>query len=334
MAQRDQNGLSFARPESALQVDPERTPVQGFHHFPRALRPTCSWHFRVGAAKIVATMADARDYFAEAEARQKELLKRLALAPVVDVVGVVGASAPSGSQSGGEKLWSLLFDFQVWRTKSTGLQTQPLIIRRKVTMEELHRWQESINPYTVIRIKARVVVGADEDGHQALLEDFVGRESSDEELNRHLKQLQQPVTFEDPSLGTFTLDRRVDWFSGTVAWEGHPISLNLSGSETHKVLDALKTAHALWKSPNTWNRRIRDYAVEKLLPLKNESWLDENEPALTPDEFRARMTLQSITVYPDGSFDFWHNDGDLFWGHSIHISGSLANGPTGADIPG
>jgi hypothetical protein len=31
---------------------------------------------------------------------------------------------------------------------------------------------------------------------------------------------------------------------------------------------------------------------------------------------------------PDGAFEFWHNDGDLFWGHSILIVGSLEEGLT------
>ena len=74
--------------------------------------------------------------------------------------------------------------------------------------------------------------------------------------------------------------------------------------------------------------------MQELLPLKNENWLDEDEAELSPDEFKDRMTLESITVYPSGSFDFWHNDGDLFWGHSIQISGNLSDGPKHADIPG
>ena len=46
------------------------------------------------------------------------------------------------------------------------------------------------------------------------------------------------------------------------------------------------------------------------------------------------MKLESISVRNNGSFDFWHNDGDLFWGHSIQISGNLTDGPKRADIPG
>jgi hypothetical protein len=137
---------------------------------------------------------------------------------------------------------------------------------------------------------------------------------------------------EDPQLGIFTLDRQVDWFTGQVDWAGQSIALNLS--ESAEAQAALKTAHALWQNQSEWHRRIQDFAVAQLLPLKNDSWLDEDDAELTAEEFQARMTLESITVKADGSFDFWHDDGDLFWGHSIQISGSLAEGPTDADIPG
>jgi hypothetical protein len=74
--------------------------------------------------------------------------------------------------------------------------------------------------------------------------------------------------------------------------------------------------------------------VEKLLPLKNDSWLGENERELTPADFKKKMKLQSINVAGDGSFEFWHDDGDLFWGHSIQIRGKLKDGLVDADIPG
>jgi hypothetical protein len=46
------------------------------------------------------------------------------------------------------------------------------------------------------------------------------------------------------------------------------------------------------------------------------------------------MKLESITVHPDGRFEFWFDDGDLFWGHSIAVRGSLAEGPTEASVEG
>jgi hypothetical protein len=46
------------------------------------------------------------------------------------------------------------------------------------------------------------------------------------------------------------------------------------------------------------------------------------------------MTLVSITVKSEGSLDFRHSDGNLFYGHSIQVTGNLSDGPTNADITG
>jgi hypothetical protein len=266
------------------------------------------------------------------DARQKKLLEQLAAAPVVDVLGVVAPSGAGGGRSGGEDLWTLFVTFDAWRVGHANLQTKPLILSsRGVTHEELASLQDALVPYTVVRIKARVGESAF-GGHEALLEAFIGTETSDAELNDQAEQLRKPVTVEDPAFGTFTLDRGVDWFTAEVVWDGQPVSLHLSGSA--EVQASLKTAYALWQRPTEWNRQVRNYAVQELLPLKNDSWLAEGESEITPEEFKDRMTLESITVYPDGSFDFFHHDGDLFWGHAIQVSGTLSQGPTHADIPG
>ena len=74
--------------------------------------------------------------------------------------------------------------------------------------------------------------------------------------------------------------------------------------------------------------------MKELLPLKNETWLEEGESPFSAEKFKSRMMLQSISIYPNGDIEFWHDDGDLFWGHSIQISGSLDEGLSEADIPG
>lgn len=100
------------------------------------------------------------------------------------------------------------------------------------------------------------------------------------------------------------------------------------------ISDNLKIADSLWDAEDNWKRRIDGFAVQHLLVLKNDVWLDDDEPPLTALEFKSRMKLESISISPDGGFTFWHDDGDLFWGHAIQISGSLVDGPTHADIPG
>ena len=80
----------------------------------------------------------------------------------------------------------------------------------------------------------------------------------------------------------------------------------------------------MWRAQKSWRAKVMAYAVKQLLPLKNDTWLGDDEQPLSAKQFQARMKLDSITVSPDGSFDFWHDDGDLFWGHSIQISGGFS----------
>src|SRR3954467_7230172 len=95
-----------------------------------------------------------------------------------------------------------------------------------------------------------------------------------------------------------------------------------------------EAARTLWAQQGDWNRRIRELATRELLDLKNSNWLAEDEPVITADDFTDRMRLESISVNGDGSFEFFHDDGDLFWGHTIIVGGNLRDGPTSAQIAG
>ena len=57
-----------------------------------------------------------------------------------------------------------------------------------------------------------------------------------------------------------------------------------------------------------------------MLELKNKTWLDENEEPLTSEQFKNCMVLKSIAIWTDGSVEFYHNDGDLFFGHYILVT--------------
>ena len=47
-----------------------------------------------------------------------------------------------------------------------------------------------------------------------------------------------------------------------------------------------------------------------------------------------RMEPESIEVRADGAFEFWFADGEMFYGHSIHVTGNLAGGPCTAQMEG
>lgn len=273
------------------------------------------------------------DEFAAAASRRRALAHQLAGQPLQEVVGVVDAHGTCGWPEDGDQ-WTLSFSLQCWKVPSGPLKTLPLSVELTTTRPLFDSLWEQLPSYAVVRIRARVVEESVVGSPQAQLTEFLGLDRSDAELNQAAVDLQKPVIYRDPQFGEFTLDRSLGWYSSETDWNGTAVSLNLEVDESGKLDPALQFARSLWKDQKEWAKRIEDYAVLELLPLKNASWLGDDEAELTPKQFKDRMSLESVTVSPDGSFDFWHHDGDLFWGHSIQIRGSLVEGPTLADIPG
>lgn len=267
-------------------------------------------------------------------ASEQQLLKQLQGAPLVDVLGVLAASGVGGCWSQGDTLWTLGFEFAAWRIGGGPLKTEPLYVRRKVQEKQIDKYRDLVKPNGVTRIRARVVEDSVFGRPDALLARVVGQDDSDAELNAEVKRLLQPVKMKDKTFGTFTLNKRIDWYEGRAAWNGRKVHLSLTASQPRDVERALKVARTLWRAQKSWRTKVLAYASRQLLPLKNENWLGDDERPLTARQFQSRMKLESISVSPNGSFEFWHDDGNLFWGHSIQICGSLAKGLYDADIPG
>ncbi len=274
------------------------------------------------------------DIFKEISVKEQQLIDQLKVCSIVEITGLVGVSGSSASKIGNDHLWSLTIKFDAWRVGSGNLRRDPLTVRRKVSELELKKIRKKITAETIIKIRARVSDDNIFGSPQALLEEIIKTNISDTVLNSCLEELKKPVTYADGVFGIFTFDRGLNWYRANVNWIEDSINLNLSIESNDDLNAALQTAHVLWNDKVMWNNLIRDYAVRELLSLKNESWLEEDEIEVTGEQFKDRMSLESITIYSDGSFEFWHDDGDLFWGHSILISGSLSKGLTDADIPG
>lgn len=248
------------------------------------------------------------------------------------ITGVVDASGAGAGKSPDEELWTVVFTLAAWRVDGGAVQRAPLRVRKAVREEERAALYGVIHPNALIALDAQLI-GKDAAAIETAVLGVVLEPPNDPELRAVLAELQKPVTIDDAVLGTLTLDRRLDWFVGRATWLGEPVTVNVE-AVGDDLPDALATAHALWRDQVGWQARVRDYAVERLLGLKNGTWLEEDESVVSADEFRARMKLESITVDPEGGFTFFHEDGDLFWGHAIEIGGSLEEGPDHADIPG
>jgi len=110
--------------------------------------------------------------------------------------------------------------------------------------------------------------------------------------------------------------------------------INLPAANPDEPDAVLAAAHILYKDQTLWDQRIVDYLVTKLLPLKNDSWIGQGEDEITEEQFKEKIELSSITVQEDGSYEFANDDGDLFMGHALVVTGNLADGPDRADLEG
>jgi hypothetical protein len=199
-----------------------------------------------------------------------------------------------------------------------------------VSKDDLRSLIDLVGPYSILEAEI-------DDGSTAAmttLRRIVHASARDSELEQLARQLQKPIVLHDATLGRLEYDRKYGWFAGRVVWCGQAVEVSLSCTRPEDTTAVLEAATRLFKEQEQWHSRIQEYTVEQLLPLKNDSWLDEDEAEMSADEFLSKMRLESISVDESGDFTFWHGDGDLFWGHAIQISGDFTEGLTQADISG
>lgn len=220
------------------------------------------------------------------------------------------------------------FTFAAWRRPGALLVKRNLTILRPVPPDE--DYSGSFPAYSIHRISVLLST----DGKRAVFEKSLPLREADSELVALEDELRKPVVISTKTFGDLVLDHDLDWFEGIAEWNGESITVDFRADENGSIDNALKTAEQLWADQASWKRRVDELALDELLELKNGSWLEEGESALTPYEFLERMELESISISSAGEFEFWFNDGDLFWGHAILVSGTLEDGPTDASISG
>ena len=241
---------------------------------------------------------------------------------LVEITGVVSLAGQGGwGHSDGYEVHC--FEFAAWRATDNSLIERPLTILRPVrnSAEAFEDFEEA----SVHRVQ--VLLSANQ--MRAVFAKSIGSiaDADLEEIGRRLKETVIVIT---DRFGPLTLDRRINWFNGQAIWNGQDVAISTEPDEDKGLSSQLQTAEGLFGNSTKWDELIRQFAVQEKLDLAND-WQEEE---VTAEEFLERMTLESISIKPDGRFEFWHDDGDLFWGHSIRISGSLKDGLTHADIQG
>ena len=247
------------------------------------------------------------------------------------ILAVTGANGFGGGKTHGDELWTISIGLTAWMEEdSPDIHRGEFVLSTIADDKLLEHLQRRVRPDFIIKFKGRVA----EDGRRLLLLDLP-EPAFDPDLKAILEEQKKPVTFWEEGLGTFTLNRQVDWFETEVNWLNATISLVFDAGENHEACAA--RAKQLLAAAADWDRRVREYAAGDLLASANdwaEQMEDEEPQEITREQFMDRMELESIEIRADGSFEFWFADGDMFYGHSIHVSGDMENGPDDAGMEG
>ena len=266
-------------------------------------------------------------------------MDQLRVAPVSVIQGVMCPSGVGASRSQGDVLWNMSFSLAYWCVDGGEIKETELVVRKEISDDELGSYRSLLPNYGVVCIHAHLLETSDFDSAgrpQALLVEIASEPHPHPELVQLSNSLQEPCLTPDEQFGVFTLDRSVNWHEAETRWEGAPVRLTLDTEDPKGAFphNSLSQARRLWSEAPKWAVNVRSTVIQKLLELKNDGWLEDGEQPLSADDFWGRVKLQSITVRADGSFEFWYDDGDLFWGHSIMADGSFTEGFTDAGIHG
>ncbi|MEM7245754.1 MAG: DUF2262 domain-containing protein [Acidobacteriota bacterium] len=242
---------------------------------------------------------------------------------------MVHASGVTAGKGRGDA-WTVRFALEPWKLDGGELQSDKLPIYQSIDRSDLRAFMKRTRPHEVLRVRIRP--HEELDAAELLFVVTVGE--ADEELAAHAAQMQQPVTAQDDFFGTFVQEEQPGWYRTSARWGLTPVHFYAHVGNDGTLATALLIAKKLWLEQSAWDKRIRSYAAQRMLGLKNESWLGEGERPLKASEFMSRLTAGSVLVGASGKFKFSFDDGNMFQGNAIQVTGSIAEGLNDAGLLG
>lgn len=249
------------------------------------------------------------------------------------ILAVTGAGGFGGSRPQENGPWLAVLELTAWKEEDSEEpahreKTQLVALADDKLMDYLRRRVRGDSVF-------QIMVRPSEDGKQFLMTELPQPEI-DPEMKAILEEQKKPVSIWVPELGTFTLNRLVNWFEAEVEWLGQPARLDIDREEDWDA--CVEQAKALMAGQKGWDEKVRAFAADQLLEQANDWARDaaegEEPEEITREQFMERLELDAVQISADGRFEFWFNDGDLFWGHAIHVTGSLDQGPEMAQMEG
>ncbi|EFM11779.1 conserved hypothetical membrane spanning protein [Paenibacillus curdlanolyticus YK9] len=237
---------------------------------------------------------------------------------VIEIAAITGTTGTRAGRAEGNILMHAHIDLIAWKGLSPTEPVNHNKVFRLAWLVDDEQWQMSkdiLQPNRVVRLHVRK-------GQMVMmLIKVLDSEYKDNELEAILEASSKPAFYYDEVLGEFKLYRVVNWFEKTIAWAGEEGQLSFYRDEEEKMKSALQAAYILFGDQEKWSRKIRAFAAQELVSAVND--LFEEGEEITEETFMKLMVFSSILIQPDGGFEMYFSDGDMFYGHSIIVSGNV-----------
>lgn len=142
----------------------------------------------------------------------------------------------------------------------------------------------------------------------------------DDNLKSHLEEIRREITYKDDELGILTFDKSISNYKTSIVWCGANSELVFETDDEVELIELIERYKENFSDKHRWDDKTRKYAASKLISLKNDFWLEDNEGEMKESEFVSLISLEALVLYPDGSYSFWYRDGDIFFGHVIILA--------------
>ncbi len=264
--------------------------------------------------------------------RNLDVISRLDQAPLVEITGIVDEGL-GGIRVGGCSQLTALWKLLPWRVGDEAVSSKPLRVRKLVNDAEFSRLGDLLARGSIVKLQARLIDEAEMDHATALLEKVLATDCEDPALESAAEEIQPCQMYQDEQFGEFYLEPGGVAVAADVEWNGQEITLFLP-AQKDAILPAAAQARRLWADSPQWDQRAREFATVRLLPLKNTTWLESNEPPIAAEDFGKRLGLESLEVTDTGEFAFVFDDDGMFQEHLIVVRGTLEQGFSEAELAG
>jgi len=228
--------------------------------------------------------------------------------------------------------WELTLTLQPWRGEDGAIQTAKLTaIAHNLDRESAQSLAKACTPGGVVRFAASALPAPGEDRLSVAIATLEGL-IDDPDLAGFVVPAPVFDPYHHPVLGHFVKDKDYLPHIGKAVWNGAQIEIWLDGSEA-ELDTCAAVAEAMLSNAGVWQAEMTARAYTKMYANWDAVWR-EDDPPLTEAEWRARLTIEALSVTANGRFTATFADGDLYWGHAIEVSGSLAEGATDAVMLG